>query len=122
MSTQIEMTPKWFDAHVVAQADDDDYQESGYVVVELEDGRYALTNYSHCSCYATWTAICDGDWGNSGDAYPTFLWVGSRDALIGMAQTCSDPAMSDRHADEEDSDYQHLVSVYKQVLKHFGEE
>ena len=94
---------------VVAQ--DDDYEgiehcsESGYVVVkDNTTNEYAIGRYSHCSCYGTWSAM--GCWS----------WVGTREELLKMATNRLDPDMPEREADPEDYDYDHLVSVYQQVL------
>ena len=46
-----------FQRTIIAQDDDNGYQESGYVA--CVDGDWAgLTSYSHCSCFDTFTALC----------------------------------------------------------------
>ena len=90
---------------VIAQHDDNDYEESGYVVVhDLVTDEYALGNYAHCSCYGTWEAL--SGWN----------WIGTKKDLIKLAKNRLDPDMPEREANPEDYDYDHLVEVYKQVL------
>lgn len=38
-----------FENSVIAQDDDNDYQESGYVACVFSGGKAAITGYSHCS-------------------------------------------------------------------------
>jgi len=94
-----------FDGCVIAQDDDCDYSESGWVAV-VKDGVAALANYSHCSCYGTFEVI-DGKWD----------WTGSIPELIDMATRKADPSMPERTALKEDYDYDHLCRVYEEVLK-----
>ncbi len=98
--------------YIIAQDDDRDYDESGYVVV-VRDGRAALTGYSHCSCYGTASAIDDAN-------LTKWLWSGTEDELKRMALGILDPAMPEREADSKDYDYDHLLAVYDQVLAHYG--
>jgi hypothetical protein len=43
-------------------------------------------------------------------------WIGTPAELVAMAQRNADPDMPARTANLEDSDYDHLQEVYKQVL------
>lgn len=46
---------QWYDC-IIAQDDDFDYSESGWVAFHYEGGYY-LAQYSHCSCYDTFEAL-----------------------------------------------------------------
>lgn len=98
-----------FVSHVIAQDDDQDYSESGYVAVRKDDWA-AIAKYSHCSCYGTWDSLTDRT------GKPAWDWEGTPGELVGMAIRMADPCMPDRVADEKDYDYDHLVKVYQQVL------
>jgi len=106
-----------FEEFTIAQADDEDYQESGYVAA-VRDGVAYLSSYSHCSCYGTFDALCGGgisDWfDEEGD--PQWDWTGSVDELVAMAKRCADPSMPEREATSGDCDYDHLQDVYNQIL------
>ncbi|WP_013626567.1 hypothetical protein [Rubinisphaera brasiliensis] len=113
------ITRDQFQQSIIAQADDEDYEESGYVACVFGD-LAMIGHYSHCSCFATFEALCGGgisDWFDEGE--PSWDWSGSVDELKSMAERWADPAMPDREADESDYDYCHLVSMYKQVQEHF---
>jgi hypothetical protein len=102
-----------FQACIIAQDDDNDYDESGYVAVV--DGDFAaISRYGHCSCYGTWTAICGGGVCSDGGT-PNWDWTGTVLELIDMAERCADPALPARTADPKDYDYDHLVNVYTQI-------
>lgn len=93
---------------IVAQDGDIDcvYEASGWVIIrDLKEDRYAMGNYSHCSCCDTWGAL-DNSWD----------WEGTKEELIVLAKGKFDPNMPDREADPEDYDYERLVSVYEEVL------
>ena len=91
---------------IIAQDDDNDYSESGWVVIkDNKENKYAIGRYSHCSCYGTWSAIADWD------------WVGTLRSLLKLARNKLDPNMPERKADPEDYDYNHLMNVYNQVLE-----
>lgn len=105
-----------FRNHVVAQDDDCDYSESGWVAVVK--GRYAaLATYGHCSCYGTWTAIHKGGVRTTGGTTVVWDWIGPVQGLIRLAKTNGDPHMKGRTANPEDCDYHHLQEVYRQVLE-----
>lgn len=105
-----------FEAHIIAQDDDCDYQESGWVAVRVGSWA-AIARYSHCSCYGTWTSLTGGGISDSeGPDDPAWNWQGSPEELIKMAENCMDPSISDRKASPEDYDYDHLCNVYKQIL------
>ena len=96
--------------NVIAQSDDEDYSECGWVCYE-HDGTMHLANYSHCSCYGTWTVIDDGG-GPS--------WSGTREELIALVRGNRDPDMPERRSTPGDSDYKHLQAVYAELRKHFA--
>lgn len=153
------VTREWFLNHIIAQHDDQDYQESGYVVLvwtgsieqgsvnqdpdsvtqELgsveqdhgiqdpgsanrDPGSAIICHYSHCSCYGTFDDLCGGeisDWFEEGDIRVD--WQGTVSELLVMANGVRDPFMPDRVADPKDYDYDHLLSVYAQVLSYFNQ-
>lgn len=85
---------------------DCDYEASGWVIIkDLKVDKYAMGNYSHCSCFGTWDAL-DDSWD----------WEGTKEELIALATGKFDPHMPDREANPEDYDYARLVSVYQEVL------
>lgn len=96
---------------IIAQDDDCDYSESGWVAVVK--GKVAgLAKYSHCSCFGTWTAMTTIGKGNI-----VWDWIGSVKNLIKMARVNGDPHIIGRTANSEDYDYDHLQEVYKRVLE-----
>jgi hypothetical protein len=101
----------------IAQDDDNDYEESGYIAV-YDGKRCALARYSHCSCYGTWTALNGGDYSKTGNGI-TWDWFGSKRQLLKMAREKLDPhaPFGTRKADEKDYDYDHLMNVYQQILE-----
>lgn len=102
------MNTKLFE--IIAQHDDEDDDESGYIVVyDPNVNKYAISRYSHCSCYGTWSAL-GGD-GHSWD------WVGNLRSLLKLARNKLDFNMPERKADPDDYDYSHLIYVYEQVLE-----
>jgi uncharacterized protein (TIGR02996 family) len=106
-----------FQKSIVAQDDDNDYDESGYVVVRVGDW-CAMARYSHCSCYGTWASITGGGISDSeGPNHPCWDWQGTWEKLLDMANRKADPAMPDRGADPSDYDYDHLCNVYQQILE-----
>lgn len=112
-----EMTREDFRKMIIAQDDDNDYSESGWVA--LVNGRQAaLATYGHCSCYSTFTSLCGG---GISDTYksgkPRLTWRGTPAELVRMAARRADPAMPDRDADPKDYNYDHLVNVYDAVLE-----
>jgi len=101
-----------FREYVVAQDDDCDYSESGWLAL-IHEGTAYLARYGHCSCYDTLEGLgIDKNYMSSN----WFVWSGSVDGLISMAERKADPAMPERIADSEDCDYDHLMTVYKDVL------
>lgn len=101
---------------IIAQDDDNDYQESGYVVVRIGDW-CAIARYSHCSCYGTWAAITGGCISDSeGPNHPAWDWQGTYAELLDMAKRKADPSLPEREASPEDYDYDHLCAVYSQIL------
>lgn len=105
------LTKESFREHIIAQHDDEDYDEGGYVaVVAGKDA--ALAQYHHCSCFGTTSDLWD-----DGKARMKWTWVGTVKEMVAMAEVKRDPAMPDRVANPEDSDYDHLMEVYAQVLK-----
>lgn len=104
-----------FEQAIIAQDDDHDYQESGWVAVQI--GNWcALAQYAHCSCYGTWAAITGGGISDDeGPSDPMWNWEGTYEELMSMALERRDPAMPDRIANPEDYDYDHLMNVYDQL-------
>ena len=100
-----------FEKSIIAQDDDKDYSESGWVAVVVGDWA-AISRYSHCSCFGTWDDLT-----GEGGSDPRWDWQGTVKQLIKMAKDCADPAIPKRKADEKDYDYDHLVEVYRQVLE-----
>jgi len=110
-------TEKKFRAAIIAQDDDCDYDESGWVAVV--QGRYAgLAKYGHCSCYGTWTSVTGGNLRCSGNNSGTVRWdwQGTVAQLVKLAKAKGDPHLKGRTADPKDYDYDHLMQVYTQVL------
>lgn len=97
---------------IIAQDDDNDYEESGYVVVNVGKD-FAIARYGHCSCYGTWTNLSEGKSGIVWD------WEGSLRQLLKLARNKLDPhcSIGSRKADEKDYDYDHLMACYTQVLE-----
>lgn len=96
-----------FTKSIIAQDDDEDYQESGYVVCR-QGNDCGIARYSHCSCYGTWTSLADNP--------PFFVWEGSYADLLDLAMRGADPSMPLRQASSKDCDYDRLMAVYKQIL------
>jgi hypothetical protein len=118
----IKISEKAFLRSVLAQSDDCDCQESGWVAFYWNEKAY-LARYSHCSCYDTFYMLSNGAGDNdlsddkSDDSvYPIqVVWEGTLNELFGMAYNCSDPDFPGRKASEDDSDYDHLTDVYRQL-------
>lgn len=105
-----------FEKSIVAQEDDGDYDESGWVAVVVGDWA-ALTKYGHCSCYDTWASITGGGISDDeGPDEPRWDWQGTPDDLVNLAGAKSDPGLKGRSADPKDYDYDHLMAVYQQIL------
>jgi hypothetical protein len=110
-----------FEQHIIAQDDDEDHSESGWVVV-ARDGVAAMANYGHCSCYGTWEAINGGGISDYFDDKqecpdPKWDWSGSVVDVIDMAKRRADPHLPGRVANPKDIDYDHLCAVYEKVLE-----
>lgn len=98
---------------IIAQNDDNDYQESGWLAFCFSDDVCGLIAYSHNSCYGTWESITENDHENT--IYPN--WIGTKEQLIKMAKQQIDPDMYGRKIDpNEDYDADHLLNVYKEIL------
>ncbi len=112
------LTRDTFRSNVIAQADDEDWQESGWVAV-LYAGVAYLTRYGHCSCYGTWTAICGGGVNKSAESLPDnwYVWSGTPAELLDMAVRRADPAIPEREMDNRDHDAHHLRAVYAQLIE-----
>lgn len=93
--------------YIIAQDDDEDWEESGWVALVFNDHEAALSQYSHCSCYGTF---------GIGGAIESWDWTGTPDQLVELAKNKRDPNMPEREADPKDYDYDHLMSVYQQIL------
>lgn len=92
--------------HVIAQDDDNDYSESGWVAVVV-DGMAALARYSHCSCYSTWDTLDSN--------LRKWDWFGTPDQIVELAKNDMDPYLPERQSDKKD--YDHLRSVYDQIIE-----
>lgn len=104
-------------AAVIAQDDDDSYEESGWVTWVIKGVAY-LGSYSHCSCYGTFASLCGGGVGDDiTTGTPSFQWSGTVSELISLAEAKGDPNMPGRTADPDDCDYDHLMNVYAQVIE-----
>lgn len=105
---------EWRNA-VIAQDDDNDYSESGWVCWKLGD-RFYLGRYSHCSCYGTFDSLCGGSIGDyMSEGTPDFTWEGGRAELADLVAGKMDPAVPDRPASTDDYDSDHLMAVYSQL-------
>lgn len=108
--TNVKTARDIFRDSIIAQDDDDDYSESGYVAVVIGDWD-ALARYSHCSCNDTWEYIESDGWD----------WSGTVSELLKLAKNKLDPSVKDRKSSPEDCDYDHLMNVYSEILSwHFG--
>ncbi len=113
---------KLFLESIIAQHDDEDYSESGWVAVRIGDWA-ALAEYSHCSCFDTWADLTGGGISDDeGKEDPEWDWQGTPKELYEMALKVADPGMPGRDADPKDSDYDHLVEVYEQIKESLGKE
>lgn len=103
---------------VIAQADDNDYSESGYVVCRIGDVA-AVYHYSHCSCYGTWTCLSGGGLGGvmSPAAVPTPEWHGSWSELVRMAKDGECLQIPGRRISPDDYDAFHLLACYRQIVE-----
>jgi len=116
------VTDREFWKSVIAQHDDEDWQESGYIACYHKNVAY-LTNYYHCSCYGTFEALCGGGISDRfSEGIPSFIWSGTLKELVDMAKRGADPHMPSRVAKEADCDYKHLMEVYKQILEWYEDE
>jgi hypothetical protein len=125
----MQLTRKQFEDSIIAQDDDESYSESGWVAGIIYKLAY-LVNYSHCSCYGTFTSIGekipngekdihgDDEYSDDKDILEvTFDWFGTVDELIDMAKNRRDPIIFGREQDPEDYDYDHLMKVYSGIIK-----
>ena len=94
-----------FRHYIIAQDDDCDYSESGWVAC-VKDDWAGLASYSHCSCFGTWEAM-DGK----------FSWEGTPEQLVAKAREEHDPIIDGKKASTADYDYDHLMVVYGQILE-----
>ena len=103
---------------IIAQDDDEDYEEYGWVALIYEGVAY-LGNYGHCSCYGTGTALTGEQVGGSTDydAGFNFTWSGTPAELVALAKGNRDPAMPERESNPNDSDYDHLQAVYAKIIE-----
>lgn len=119
----LELTNQEFLDATIAQKDDKDYEESGWVCLKVEDTFY-LCRYCHCSCYDTYTDLAGGgivdNYSDNIKRNISFSWSGTKEELVNMALNKLDPDMPTRTSEPEDSDYEHLLSVYSQLQKYFG--
>lgn len=113
-------TPADLASATIAQDDDNDYEESGYIVARRGE-QVGIARYSHNSCYDTFDVLAntDGELNRSGQI--SWLWVGPLSELVLMAKRRADPALPERTADPKDYDYDHLVAVYEVIIAKFGQ-
>lgn len=108
-----------FEKSIIAQDDDNNYSESGFVAV-VHEGVAAIASYSHCSCYGTWESLNAGGISDHVDAVDPLKtlwdWSGTPDELVRMAARKSDINFPNRDANPADSDYDHLMAVYEQII------
>lgn len=110
------MTREEFRNSVIAQDDDEDYSESGWVAC-VHNGTAYMGRYGHCSCYGTFDDLCGGGIGDYYDeGSPSFTWSGTPDEMVELAKSNADPDMPNRTANEEDYDYDHLKAVYQEII------
>ena len=107
-------TRQQFRGHTIAQADGEDYEAAGYVVIAQGDFA-AISAYGHCSCYDTWDDLTS----SSDSEQVRWDWTGTIADLKRMAAHNLDPSVSGRTAAPDDHDYTQLMEVYKQVLAWF---
>ena len=98
-----------FEKYIIAQKDDEDYSEAGFVAVVRGD-EAALSAYSHCSCNGTWEALNDHGKIN-------WDWSGTPDQLVAMAEFGGDPSFPGRKAVFTDYDFRWLDDVYRQIIE-----
>lgn len=117
---------KLFEQNTIAQHDDQDYSESGYAMVKVDEDHFCLFRYSHCSCYETWEALSGySDY----EAYDETVevqnrqvtpdWEGTTEEMLALVNGNFDPAMPSRVANPDDYDYDHLMEVYKQIKEKY---
>jgi len=102
--------------YTVAQDDDEDYSESGYICC-IRDKKAYIGRYSHCSCYGTWTSLTNHNTGQ-----PTWSWIGTIPELKKLVKGKKDPCLPIRDADPSDYDYNHLMNLYKDLTEYFAKE
>lgn len=119
---EINISKDDFRKSVIAQDDDNDYSESGWVCF-LINKKYYLARYSHCSCYGTYTSLSGGDYVcTSGNGLVSVDWEGTKAQLKKLVKNKLDPAMPTRTADEKDYDYDHLMRVYYELEQYFNKD
>lgn len=104
--------------YTIAQDDDQDYDESGYICLVRDKTAY-IGRYSHCSCYGTWTSLTGGGVSQAGVSQPCWSWIGTVPELKKLVKGKLDPCFPDRVANPEDYDYDHLMNLYKQLEEYF---
>jgi len=112
---QVHEEEKFYNS-IIAQDDDNDYEENGYVACVIGNWA-ALAHYGHCSCYGTWTSITGGDYSGRGTMPPEWDWQGTPDELVAMAIAKRCITVPDRTINENDEDYDHLKNVYDQIVE-----
>jgi len=116
------MTREQFESSIIGQHDDCGWDDSGYVA-GVFDGTAFIARYAHCSCYDTFDALCGGGIGDDFDSGSIQTdWRGTPAELVDMARRCADPVFPDRTAIPDDSDYDNLQEVYRQVIDWYEKE
>ncbi len=113
------ITRKQFESAIIAQDDDNDYSESGWLAVII-GGDAALAKYGHCSCYGTWESLNGGGISDHFEGEelrsPAWDWSGTPDDLVTLAKLNGDPFIPGRTSDPNDIDADHLAKVYAQIV------
>lgn len=111
---------KDFRDHIIAQHDDEDWRESGWVIVVKGD-EAAIAHYGHCSCYDTWDDLVESNDHHTTNELPRMRWdwTGSVAELRTIVFNDRDPFMPERTANPEDNGYDHLAACYQQAIQWF---
>ena len=108
-----EWTPEEFYKSIVAQDDDEDWSEFGWVAC-VDGDQAGFAAYGHCSCYGTFDALFGHDRPSS--MKTPWAWEGSVGELVDMARRRADPHLPSRVSGPDDCNYDHLMNVYDQAL------
>lgn len=127
------LTSDQFRLSIIAQSDNEDYQESGWVAL-IANGQAALAHYSHCSCFGTFTSLdVNGHPTLDVNGHPTYEntylgelsvdWEGTPKELLAIAKGRLNPLVKGNppiDPNEFDMDLDHLKRVYDGVIAFFA--